>query len=219
MARKKQFRWDTLHEFDNTLNEEKAFALPGRWHSEWFQNDLPIVLELACGKGDYANGLAQLHPDKNFIGIDLKGDRIWLGAQRALQTGLGKRVSFLRGRIDFLEKFFAPGEVSDIWITFPDPQARKSTIRKRLTAPGFLDRYKLVQQPGSVIHLKTDTELLYQYTHEILNEYPCEVLVTNRDIYAVNLQDTYPELAIKTAFELKHLEQGRKIKYVKFRLK
>lgn len=218
MARKKLYRWNTLHEFPNVLNEAQAYELRGNWSSGFFQNSFPIVLELACGKGDYAIGLGHAHPEINVIGIDIKGDRLWVGAKRALDLGLGTRVCFLRARIDFLEKLFAPDEISDIWITFPDPQARIGDIRKRLTAPGFLQRYRNVQKPGSLIHLKTDTEILYQYTHDILAENPSEVLVTSRDIYAESLEKSIPDLEIKTDYERKHLEAGRKIKYICFRL-
>jgi tRNA (guanine-N7-)-methyltransferase len=218
MSRKKLYRWNTLHDFENALNEADAYELRGRWAEAWFGNDKPIVLELACGKGDYALGLGAMHPEINIIGIDVKGDRLWMAAKRALDNGFGRRVSFLRARIDFLEKCFAPNEISDIWITFPDPQARKSTIRKRLTAPGFLARYRNVQRQGSLIHLKTDTELLYQYTHDVLAETPSTVLETSRNIYDEGLHKRIPELEIKTAYEHKHLAAGRLIKYIRFRI-
>lgn len=218
MSRKKLYRWNTLHDFENALNEADAYGLRGRWAEAWFGNDFPVVLELACGKGDYALGLGEMHPEINVIGIDVKGDRLWMGAKRASDAGFGRRVSFLRARIDFLEKCFASNEISDIWITFPDPQARKSTIRKRLTSPGFLARYRNVQNPGSLIHLKTDTELLYQYTHDVLAETPSTVLETSRNIYAEGLEKRFPELEIKTAYEHKHLAAGRLIKYICFRI-
>jgi tRNA (guanine-N7-)-methyltransferase len=219
MARKKTIRFDTLHDFPNAIDEAKAFQLVGKWKSDWFKNDFPIVMELGCGTGEFANGLADISANVNILAVDVKGDRLWTGARKAHEKGHGVRLTFLRARIDFLEKFFAAAEISEIWITFPDPQARKSTIRKRLTAPGFLARYKQILASDGTINLKTDTELLYQYTLEVLEETPHELLESHRDIYAAEIDKRIPILQIKTAYEKKHLTAGRLIKYIRFRLR
>lgn len=184
----------------------------GHWLNAHFQNDHPIVLELACGKGDYTVALAREHPGKNFIGVDIKGARIWKGARTALAEGL-HNAAFLRTRIEFIDRFFAPGEVAEIWITFPDPFDTKPS--RRLTAPPFLDRYRKILRPGGLVHLKTDAWLLYEYTLEVIHHDPaCRVLYANPDIYGGPL--AFPELAHKTFYEAKHLADNRTIKYIRF---
>lgn len=187
--------------------------LKGHWRDH-FGNGNPIVLELACGKGDYTLGLGREHPDKNFIGVDIKGARIWKGARAAIAEGLAN-VAFLRTRIEFIDRFFAPGEVAEIWITFPDPFENKP--RRRLTSAPFLDRYRQFLKPGGIVHLKTDAWLLYEFTLETIHADPrCKVLYAHPDIYAMPLD--YPELAHKTFYEISHLADGRTIKYIRFTL-
>lgn len=188
----------------------------GGWASWHFGNDQPITLELACGRGEYTLGLARQNPHRNFIGLDVKGARIWKGAGAALEEGLSN-AAFLRTRIEQIALFFDPGEVSEIWITFPDPFLRKSRANRRLTAPRFLREYKKVLAPGGLIHLKTDEPNLYDFTQEVLAEYPgAEILYQDEDIYAKPLP--LPELELKTFYEQIHLQEGKAIKYVRFRL-
>ena len=184
----------------------------GQW-AKHFGNDKPIVLELACGKGDYALALAKDFPDKNFVAIDLKGNRLWVGATTAIREEL-ENVAFLRTRIEVLEQIFAEGEVSEIWITFPDPFLRESKSMKRLTSERFLPKYKQLLKPGGYVHLKTDDDTLYMYTLEVLEERGTVPLYQNDNIYASPL--AFPELAHKTYYERGHLERGLTIKYVRF---
>jgi tRNA (guanine-N7-)-methyltransferase len=184
----------------------------GCWHSALFKNQYPIVLELACGKGDYTLALAQTDPLKNFIGIDIKGARIWRGARTALESGLSN-VAFIRNRIEFIEHYFAPQEVDEIWITFPDPFEKKPN--RRLTSAPFLDRYRKFLKPGGILHLKTDSWLLYEFTLEVIHSDPgCKVLYANPDIYSGSLWTD--ALEHKTFYEKQHLKEGRTIKYVQF---
>ncbi|HZV70028.1 MAG TPA: tRNA (guanosine(46)-N7)-methyltransferase TrmB [Saprospiraceae bacterium] len=186
--------------------------LRGQWSVNHFQNDHPIVLELACGKGDYTVALAKDHPKQNFIGVDIKGARMWLGAKKALETSMNN-VAFLRTRIEFIDRFFAPGEISEIWITFPDPFEGK--ITRRLTSFPFLQRYRKILKPGGIIHLKSDSRLLYEFTLDVIHSTPgCHVLYANPDIYNDKLN--FPELDHKTYYEKKHLADGRTIKYLRF---
>lgn len=195
------------------LRAAGSFPLKGRWHSDFFHNDNPIVLELGCGKGEYTVGLAQLYPDKNFIGIDIKGARMHAGATRARDTGM-TNVAFLRTNIELLESFFAPGEVSEIWITFPDPQMKKT--RKRLTSTRFMELYRKVLTDGGMIRLKTDSPFLYAYTSAMarLNSLPAEA--DTDDLYATVTDD--PILGIRTHYEQQWLARGLTIKYLAFAL-
>jgi tRNA (guanine-N7-)-methyltransferase len=186
--------------------------LRGGWASQYFQNDRPVILELACGKGDYTVALARDHPDQNYIGVDIKGARMWKGARTALESGL-HNVAFLRTRIEFIDRFCSVGEVAGIWITFPDPFEGKVT--RRLTSGPFLDRYRQILKPGGIIHLKTDSWLLYEFTLEVIHSDPrCHVLYAHPDIYSGPL--AFPELEHKTYYEIKHLAEGRTIKYLRF---
>lgn len=187
-----------------------------KWAEGHFQNQNPITLELACGKGEYTVGLAQLFPDRNFIGVDVKGARIWKGARRALDLGL-TNASFLRIRIEHLNQFFAQGEVSEIWIVFPDPFPRESKANRRLTAPHFLDLYRNVIKPDGFVHLKTDDANLYRYTLDVITaDTRCCLIYHDNDIYSHELDSD--ELGIKTFYEVQHLAEGKKIKYVRFRI-
>lgn len=184
----------------------------GRWAQEHFHNDHPLVLELGCGKGEYTVGLAQKFPDHNFIGVDIKGARIWRGVRRIAELGL-VNAAFVRARIEFLPAFFAPDEVEEIWITFPDPFPRDRQRRRRLTAPHFLDIYRRVLVPSGRVHLKTDDPGLYEFTLETIAGDPqCTLVTHSDDIYAGVLP--HPALEIKTFYELQHLAEGRTIKYV-----
>ena len=192
---------------------QTGFPLRGRWHEGYFHNDGPIVLELGCGKGEYTVGLARRYPGKNFIGIDIKGARMWTGACQARDEKLAN-VAFVRTNIELLAEFFAPGEVSEIWITFPDPQMKK--VRKRLTSTIFLNLYRTVLKPGGMVRLKTDSPFLYTYTRAMaaLNGLRCDV--DTDDLYHSDLVD--PILSIRTHYESQWLARGLTIKYLAFAL-
>jgi tRNA (guanine-N7-)-methyltransferase len=186
-------------------------ALKGNWKSLFFRNDFPIVLELGCGKGEYTTGLAENYPDKNFIGIDIKGSRIWTGAKSAHEMGL-KNAAFLRTYVELLPSFFDAGEISEIWITFPDPQMKKQ--RKRLTSTKLLAYYGKFLKPDGVVHLKTDSNFLYQYSVALVHLNGFKVEVQTDDLYASD--DANGILGIKTYYEEQWLSRGLKIKYLKF---
>lgn len=203
-----------VHQYPFARLQSEGFPLRGRWHSDFFHNDRPIVLELGCGKGEYTVGLARRSPEKNFIGIDIKGARMWTGATQARNLGL-ENVAFIRTDIELLPMFFAPGEVSEIWITFPDPQMKK--VRKRLTSTRFMDLYRQVLADGGLVHLKTDSPFLYTYTDAMvtLNELP--VADRSDNIYAREMPDD-DVLRIRTYYESQWIDRGLTIKYISFRL-
>lgn len=191
-------------------------ALQGRWGADHFKNDHPITLELACGGGEYAVALARRFPQRNFIGVDIKGNRLWKGAKEALEAGL-PNVAFLRTRIEVLPCFFAANEVAEIWITFPDPFPKDSKENRRLTSPNFLQRYRQFLQPGGLLHLKHDDPDFFQYTLRVIADDPkCRLLYANADIYAG--APDFPEWDIKTLYEMKHLAEGKTIKYARFQI-
>lgn len=191
--------------------EREPFPLKGKWHSEFFHNDNPIVLELGCGKGEYTVGLARRYPEKNFIGIDIKGARMYTGAREAFDTGMNN-VAFLRTSIELLTSFFAPGEVSEIWITFPDPQMKK--VRKRLTSTRFMSVYREVLKDGGTIHLKTDSPFLYTYTRLMVDLNRLSKITDTDDLY--NSGQVSEILDIKTHYERQWLSRGLTIKYLSF---
>ncbi len=193
----------------------KLMDLKGNWANKHFKNSNPVVLELACGRGEYCLALGEKYPEKNFIGLDVKGARIWKGARMALQNKL-ENVVFLRTRIEQLELFFGAGEVSEIWITFPDPFLKNSKANRRLTAKPFLDRYKKVLQKNALCHLKTDNTLLYNFSLDVFKEENVKVNYCNDDIYSSPL--FLEELEFKTYYEKMHLEKNLKIKYIQFEL-
>lgn len=198
---------------------EDRFPLKGKWTSDFFERDAPLVLELGCGRGEYTTGLARLHPERNYVGVDIKGARIWRGARTVHEAGLAN-VGFLRAHVDHLLHCFAPDEVAEIWLTFSDPQVGKA--RKRLTSPLFLARYKQVLAPGGIINLKTDSPLLYDYTLEQIEAHKLPLLEKSDDVYGELVPRLPPEeqavLNIRTFYEQMWLDQGRKIHYVRFAL-
>lgn len=212
MGQKKLVRFAELETFSNVLQHPKDMA--GNWPF-FFKNAHPIILELACGKGEYAVGLAQLHAHKNFIGVDLKGNRIWVGAKKALQLNL-HNVAYLRIQIDKIGEFFGKEEVEEIWITFPDPQPRISKSKKRLTHPKFLRIYQHILKPGSKIHLKTDSPELYLFTKRVVELYNCQLLNDSDNIYSQEIIE--PELKIKTHYELLDIAESNRIHYLCFSL-
>jgi len=185
----------------------------GEWASVFFKNNNPVVLELACGKGEYTVNLAVLFPDKNFIGVDYKGNRIWRGAKTALEDGVNN-VAFLRIQIENLIDYFAPGEVDEIWITFPDPQPQLSREKKRLTSPRFMKMYKKILRPGAYINLKTDNDGFHAYTVEQIGEQKLNLHIRTEDLYHSEHADEV--LSIKTYYEKKYLKDNKNINYLKF---
>jgi tRNA (guanine-N7-)-methyltransferase len=194
---------------------EKGFSQRGIWNKH-FGNDNPIVLELGCGKGEYTVGLAKLFPEKNFIGIDIKGARFWRGAKTALEEGLDN-VAFLRSQIELLDLLFAENEVSEIWITFPDPQIKYKRTKHRMTNQVFLDRYKKVLKPGALMHLKTDSEFMHGYTLGLLHGIGHEVVYANHNVYK-NEGSPKEVLELQTFYENQYLEKGKPITYIQFRI-
>ena len=189
--------------------------LKGNWNRDVFHNGNPIVLELGCGKGEYTIALAQRNPDINYIGVDIKGARLWKGAKFATQNAM-PNVAFLRTRIDFIKAIFAPGEVSEIWITFADPQPKSPN--RRLTSPVFLDRYRAFLKPGGIVNLKTDSQLLHEYTLEVAHDQNLEIIEANADIYGSGRVTEEDILNVKTYYEQKFLAEGLPITYMAFRL-
>lgn len=204
---------DFVFQYPFSVLNEKGFPLRGKWHEEFFGNDRPIVLELGCGKGEYTVGLARRYKDKNFIGVDIKGARMWTGASQARSEGLDN-VAFLRTNIELIDRFFAPGEVSEIWITFPDPQMKK--VRKRLTSTRFLELYRRIAIDNALVHLKSDSPFLYTYTHHLVGLNSLPVHVDTDDLYHSGLADDI--LSIRTFYEQQWLARGLNIKYIKFEL-
>jgi tRNA (guanine-N7-)-methyltransferase len=211
MGQKKLIRFEELKTFDNVLQYPEHVA--GKWN-EFFKNDHPIVLELACGKGEYTIGLAEMYPRKNFIGIDVKGNRLWVGAKHAIRNSL-HNVAFLRIQIQAITDYFSNAEVDEIWITFPDPQLRVSKAKKRLTHPRFLRSYQQILKHDGLIHLKTDSPSLYSFTKKVAAMYNCRILTDNDNVYQGHIT---PELAIKTHYEKLDIAQSRRVHYLCFQL-
>ncbi len=191
------------------------FQFKGQWNRDFFKNEHPIVLELGCGKGEYTIGLARHYPEKNFIGMDIKGARLWRGLKNAVEERL-TNVAFVRSRIEMINYFFGKDEISEVWITFPDPQPRKARQHKRLTSPRFLNHYADLLKPGGLIHLKTDSELLYNYTLEIIDSGGHRLCYATNDLYAT--PDEMDVKRIRTFYEQMWLAQGLSIKYLVFSL-
>ena len=193
------------------------FPFKGRWQQDFFRNEKPLVLELGCGKGEYSVGLAKMHPERNYLGIDIKGARFWRGAKTALEEGLDN-VGFLRSQIELIDQLFAEGEVDEIWITFPDPQIKYKRTKHRMTNTEFLQKYKKILKPGGTVNLKTDSEFMHGYTLGLLHGEGHEILHANHDVYK---NDYSPKevIGLQTFYEKQYLEQGKPITYIKFRIK
>ena len=203
--------YENVFQYPYSVMEHVPFEMKGYWHEQYFHNDHPIVLELGCGKGEYTIGLAQQYPDVNFIGVDIKGARMWTGATQALNEGL-KNVAFLRTNIEIIDRFFAPDEVQEIWLTFSDPQMKNP--RKRLTSTWFLERYRHFLVDGGIIHLKTDSNFLFTYTTCLVEHNQLPLLEKTDDLSTLTSQ----LLSIQTYYESMWIARGLNIKYMKFRL-
>ena len=221
MGKDKLRRFAVVKEMPHFFEPEipNEFYLKGKWHQEVFKNDNPIVLELGCGKGEYSVGLGQHFPEKNFIGVDIKGNRMYIGATQALEMELSN-VAFCRTKIDFINNAFGENEVDEIWLTFSDPQRKKPN--KRLSSPRFIDRYKKMLKPGGIIHMKTDSDILFEYTEEQIKENNYECLELTWDLYGElpeNLDQTTKDIFhIKTHYEKLFTAKGATIKYAKFKV-
>jgi tRNA (guanine-N7-)-methyltransferase len=220
VGKNKLARWTELGLYDNVIQPAigdvsgKDHPIKGRWHRELFKNENPIVLELGCGKGEYTVGLANSFPENNFIGIDIKGARIWRGAKTANEQNL-PNVAFLRTRIEFINSFFSEDEVNEIWITFPDPHSGGRNSNKRLTSPQFLNAYRHFLKDKGLIHLKTDNIELYNFTFDVLKNNDLEIIFSTRDLHS---EKTDNILSIRTHYEKIFMDAGQKINYLLFRL-
>jgi tRNA (guanine-N7-)-methyltransferase len=217
--KRKQERFRIIEERDNVIEPSKQIykEIKGNWKQKYFKNENPITLELACGRGEYTIGLAKLFPERNYIGVDIKGERIWKGSSRAEEEKL-PNVAFLRTQILLIENFFEAGEVDEIWMTFPDPRPRKRDIKRRLTSARFIDLYKTLTRSGSFIRLKTDNTALFEYTlEEMQGRHDIDDFRYTSDIYNSDLR---PEcFDIKTRYEEEFAGKGETIKYLRFRFK
>lgn len=214
-------RFEEMNSFPNVLQprmdevKNGEFHLRGRWAKEFFKNQRPVVLELGCGKGEYTTSLAAVYPENNYIGIDIKGARMWRGAKTALENDL-RNVGFLRTRIEFISHFFAPGEVSEIWVTFPDPQLKARRNKKRLTNALFLNQYRTFLKDLGTVHLKTDNEVLYEYTRSLALHNQLPLLADTSDLYQSQVGG--PPRTVQTHYEQIYLGRGIPIKYLSFGL-
>lgn len=223
MAKNKLKRFAAMKTFNHVVEPKleevlsNNFQLKGKWHEDFFKNSNPIVLELGCGKGEYTVGLAKKYPEKNFLGVDIKGSRMFVGAEQATMYGLFN-VGFLRTRIEFIHAFFAENEIDEIWLTFSDPQPNKP--KKRLTFKRYIDMYRQFLKPGGIVHLKTDSDLLYESTLEEIKEHGYKIIQDTPDLYGTLIrqldQETQDILQIKTHYEALFSAKGFKIKYLKF---
>lgn len=224
MGKNKLKRFAENKTFDNVFQPNRqemigGFDLKGNWNKEFFQNENPIVLELGCGKGEYTVALAQKFPDKNFIGIDIKGARFWRGAKTAVENGM-KNVAFVRTQIELIDYAFAQNEVSEIWITFPDPQIKFRRTKHRLTHPEFLRKYHKVLAENGLVHLKTDSEFLHGYTHGVIQMEGHEVLISSHNVYHPDNKELPEEItSVQTFYEQKFLEENKNITYIRFSIK
>lgn len=216
MGKDKLRKFAEVATFVNVVQLEAGQAFKGKWAKTFFKNDRPVVLELACGKGEYTVNLAKLFPEKNFIGVDYKGNRIWRGAKTALEEGI-TNVGFLRIQIETILDYFAAGEIDEIWITFPDPQPQVSREKKRLTHPKFLEKYKTLLSDTGIMHLKTDNDGFYTYTLEQIEALKLQKKRETTDLYKSDLVDDV--LAIKTYYERKYLADSKNINYVEWTFK
>jgi tRNA (guanine-N7-)-methyltransferase len=221
VGKNKLARWTELASFDNVIQPEigdvsgKDHPIKGKWNKEIFKNENPVVLELGCGKGEYSVGLATRYPDKNYIGVDIKGARMWRGAKTSNDKKL-PNVAFLRTRIEFINSFFETDEVDEIWITFPDPHPGRRNSNKRLTSPWYLNAYRRFLKNKGIVHLKTDNKELFEYTRSVVIHNNLEVNFLSDDLYSEDLPDDI--LSIKTHYEKIFLAAGLKINYITFSL-
>jgi tRNA (guanine-N7-)-methyltransferase len=220
VAKNKILRFSENKTFPNLVQLDyediiKGVPLKGKWKSEFFRNNNPIVIELGCGKGEYTIGLAKRNLNKNYIGIDIKGARIWRGCKTSNKESLGN-VGFIRARIEHIELIFDKEEIDEIWITFPDPQPKGFKAKKRLTSPRFLDIYKKFLSQEGVIHLKTDNDVFFEYTIEVIEEFNHKLIYLTHDLYKSDCKGAPAE--IQTFYEKKYLGQGQNINYVKFKM-
>ena len=216
MSRKKLVRFAQNEVNPNVVQAGKPIfdQIKGQWNAVQFANDQPLVVELACGRGEFTLGLGRQYPNQNFIGVDIKGSRIWKGSSSATAEGI-HTVAFLRTQIQQLQDFFAPGEISELWITFPDPFPRDGDEKRRLTSPKFLEMYKQLVKTGGLIHFKTDNTGLYEYTDLVLKDRPdCQIHYNTADFYESELRDAHH--GIKTRYEKIFSDKGEKIKYIQF---
>ena len=221
MGKNKLRKFSEMENFENVIQPEtyhltNDISLKGKWNKDFFKNKNPIVLELGCGKGEYSVSLAERYPEKNFIGIDIKGNRMWKGATDSIRMGL-ENIAFLRIRIENIEKCFSENEISEIWITFPDPQIKKRREKKRLTHPVFLKKYSSFLQKEGIINLKTDSQFLYGYTLGIIEGHKHKLLDCVEDIYGVH--QLRQDMDVKTHYEKIYLEKETPITYTKFSLR
>ena len=222
-SKNKLKRFKDNEKFSNVIQPSREeltagdFELKGKWSREFFGNDQPLILELGCGKGEYTVSLAEANPDKNFIGIDIKGARFWRGAKTALDEELSN-VAFIRTQIELIDQIFAENEVEEIWITFPDPQIKYKRTKHRLTNSRFLQKYKHILKPEGLVNLKTDSEFMHGYTLGLLHGEGHEVIYAHHDIYK-NEYSPKEVTGIQTFYEKQYLEQGKPITYVQFRIK
>jgi tRNA (guanine-N7-)-methyltransferase len=220
VPKNKHRKFTEINTFANVVQPECRFPVinhpyKGQWGKRFFNNNNPIILEVGCGKGEYTIGLAKAFPDHNFIGIDIKGNRLWTGARYALENAM-TNVGFLRVQAEHLASFFAPGEISGIWVTFPDPQPNKPRVRKRLTSPEFLNLYSNFLKPEGLVYLKTDNLPLYEYTLDVIGERDHQILQATSDLYG-HPGDTDPlVLSIQTYYEKIYLLKGKSICFIKF---
>lgn len=212
MGQKKLIKFNAIKTFHNVL--EHPENMQGKWHA-FFKNNHPITLELACGKGEYTVGLGRMYANRNFVGVDIKGNRIWRGAKTAIDEGLNN-IAFLRAEIDKINNYFSANEVEEIWITFPDPQLRFSKAKKRLTHPKFLRLYQQILQPDGLIHLKTDSPDLYQFTKKVIALYGLTLITDYDNAYLQN--NITEELKIKTYYESLDIAQSNRIHYLQFKI-
>lgn len=224
MGKDKLKRFAEMEHFDNVFQPsmeevKEGFRMKGKWQTDFFKNENPIILELGCGRGEYTVGMAQRFPNKNFIGIDIKGSRIWRGAKTGVEDNM-PNVAFVRSKIDFIEHLFAENEVSEIWLTFSDPQPKRP--RKRLTSKLFVDRYRKIMVDNGVVNIKTDSDLLFESTLEQIEEHSYKSLLSSWDVYGEMVltceEDLKDLMSIKTFYEQKWLEEGKKIKFAKFKI-
>ncbi|MBY0426262.1 MAG: tRNA (guanosine(46)-N7)-methyltransferase TrmB [Cytophagales bacterium] len=217
MARRKLQRFAFNEQAKNFLEEGKPLFndIKGKWHSEFFKNNFPITLELACGRGEYTVGLATLYPSRNFVGVDIKGSRMWKASHHAIENQMDN-IGLLRTTIDFLDRFFAKDEVEELWITFPDPRLKEGTEHRRLTHPRYLDIYRKVLKSGGIVNFKTDNQVLFEWTLEVLKEQNIEILNCSFDLY--NSPERPLAYDIQTTYEKKFLPITGRIYFVRFKL-